>query len=113
MSCSPVDSTHQDGETGYDGPPVYDVCILDFGKTKVKVSYSSGPSADPVFGCIPFPKDKNQMVVNLRGARYDLVCSKGNNVYAEVGATRCSTKDEYTYNGTKLHKQNSPIYTVE
>ena len=116
VSCTPVDITaHQDGETGYDGPPVYDVCILDFGKTKVKVSYSSGPSADPVFWLYPMPKkgSKSDGRPILEVLATTLYVPKGNNVYAEGWCnTMFNERRKYTYNGTKFIEAKQPYLYV-
>ena len=52
VECKPVDVTsiQTDGDTGYQGPPAYDVCILEIVKgTKVQITFTSGPSDDPYF----------------------------------------------------------------
>lgn len=116
VNCTPTDIVEQqsNGDGGFQGPPVYDVCTVDVGNKKFKVVYSSGPSADPYFELYPISKKGKQgdRSVLAVGAT-TLYIPKGKNVYSEGWCnTMFNERRKYTHNGTGFIEAKQPYLYV-
>ena len=115
VNCTPVDTTQQGVDTGYDGPPYYDVCTFKFGQDNIKVMYTSGPSADPYFEVYALPKKgaKEEARKILGVGATTLYIPKGKNVYAEGWCnTMFNERRKYTYTGAKFVEAKQPYLYV-
>ena len=115
VTCTPVDTTEQGNDTGYDGPPSYDVCTLKLGQDNIKIMYTSGPSADPYFEVYVLPKKgaKEEARKVLGVGATTLYIPKGKNVYAEGWCnTMFNERRKYTYNGKQFEEVKQPYLYV-
>ena len=114
VQCKPVDVTsiQTDGDTGYQGPPSYDVCTLEIVKgTKVQITFTSGPSDDPYFQFLPIvPKGKNAPSSILDVGATTLYIPKGKNVYSEGWCnTMFNERRKFTFDlALATQKSNNP-----
>ena len=105
VQCIPVDTNQQGTDTGYDGPPYYDVCTMELGQDKIKIMYTSGPSADPYFEVYALPKKgvKEEARKILGVGATTLYIPKGKNVYAEGWCnTMFNERRKSSYNGKQF-----------
>ena len=117
VQCKTVDVTsiQADGDTGYQGPPVYDVCILEIVKgTKVQITFTSGPSDDPYFQFLPIvPKGKSAQASILDVGATTLFIPKGKNVYSEGWCnTMFNERRKFTFDGTRYKEVKQPYNYV-
>ena len=115
VTCTPVETTEKGGDSGYDGPPSYDVCTLEFGQDTIKVLYTSGPSADPYFEVYALPKKgtKEEARKILGVGATTLYIPNGKNVYAEGWCnTMFNERRKYTYTDAKFVEAKQPYLYV-
>ena len=115
VKCLPVDTSQQGNDTGYDGPPAYDVCTLELGQEKVKVTYTSGPSADPYFEVYALPKKGSKQEARriLAVGATTLYLPKGKNAYAEGWCnTMFNERRKYNYDGKQFVEVKQPYLYV-
>jgi len=115
VKCTPVDTTQQGNDTGYNGPPAYDVCTLGIGPDTIKVLYTSGPSADAYFEVYALPKKgaKEEPRKILGVGATTLHIPKGKNIYAEGWCnTMFNERRKYTYNGKQFEEVKQPYLYV-
>ena len=117
IDCQPVEQEIEE-EDGfdYDGPPVYDVCILEIANEKnVKIVYSSGPSDDPFFLFYPITKKRKTQekppILEL-GASTLYIPNK-NNIYAEGWSnTMFNLRRKYSFDGKGFQEIKQPFFYV-
>lgn len=117
VDCQPIEQEIEE-EDGfdYDGPPVYDVCILEIANEKnVKIVYSSGPSDDPFFQFYPISKKRKtqeKTPIFELGATTLYIPNK-NNIYAEGWSnTMFNLRRKYSFDGKVFQEVQQPFLYV-
>ena len=97
-------------DTGYRGPPTYDVCTLKMKSHKLSIQFNEGPSADPTF-VLTFSKGKKKKTHLIPATT--LYIPKGSNVYAEGWTNSMfNYRRKFTFNGAELTEVKQPYYYV-
>ena len=100
-------------ELGYQGPPVYDVCVLTIAGKKMQVVFSNGASDDPYFEFYPLNANGEYTKSVLGVAATTLYIPNGKNVYAEGWTNSMfNYRRKFSFDGATFQEVKQPMYYV-
>ena len=115
VDCTTKDRTQEENleELGYQGPPVYDVCVLTIGGKRTQVTFSNGASDDPYFEFYVLNSKGEYSKKTLGVAATTLYIPNGKNVYAEGWTNSMfNYRRKFSFDGSIFREVQQPMYYV-
>ncbi|MAA77781.1 MAG: hypothetical protein CL916_00860 [Deltaproteobacteria bacterium] len=100
-------------ELGYQGPLVYDVCVLTIAGKKMQVVFGNGSSEDPYFELYPLNEKGEYNKSILSVAATTLYIPNGKNVYAEGWTNSMfNHRRKFSFDGSTFQEVKQPMHYV-